>query len=131
LDLVSVDYLTNASVDWSDFFVAYWGWVKEGSFRWPVPPLTQDGRCGSHHGFGSHQLSDECLSWLVRFFCGSFGWVEECSFRWPVPSLIQEGHLGSHLGFGYSLLSDKRQCRLHLVRIHDITYRTTQLFFLS
>jgi hypothetical protein len=25
LDLVSVDYLTNARVDWSDFFVAYWG----------------------------------------------------------------------------------------------------------
>jgi hypothetical protein len=25
LDLVSVDYLTNASVYWSDFFVAYWG----------------------------------------------------------------------------------------------------------
>jgi hypothetical protein len=24
LDLVSVDYLTNASVDWSDFLVAYW-----------------------------------------------------------------------------------------------------------
>jgi hypothetical protein len=24
LDLVSVDYLTNALVDWSDLFVAYW-----------------------------------------------------------------------------------------------------------
>jgi hypothetical protein len=29
LDLVSVDYLTNAWADWSDFFVAYWGdWRK-------------------------------------------------------------------------------------------------------
>jgi hypothetical protein len=25
LALVSVDYLTNACVDWSDFFVAHWG----------------------------------------------------------------------------------------------------------
>jgi hypothetical protein len=25
LDLVSVDYLTNACVDWSDFLVAHWG----------------------------------------------------------------------------------------------------------
>jgi hypothetical protein len=25
LDLVSVDYLTDACVDWSDFFVAHWG----------------------------------------------------------------------------------------------------------
>jgi hypothetical protein len=25
LDLVSVDYLTNACIDWSDFLVAHWG----------------------------------------------------------------------------------------------------------
>jgi hypothetical protein len=25
LDFVSVDYLANACVDWSDFFVAHWG----------------------------------------------------------------------------------------------------------
>jgi hypothetical protein len=25
LDFVSVDYLANARVDWSDLFVAYWG----------------------------------------------------------------------------------------------------------
>jgi hypothetical protein len=25
LDLVSIDYLTNACVDWSDFLVAHWG----------------------------------------------------------------------------------------------------------
>jgi hypothetical protein len=25
LDLVSVDYLTNAYVDWSDFLMAHWG----------------------------------------------------------------------------------------------------------
>jgi hypothetical protein len=29
LDLVSVDFLTNAWVDWSDFLVAHWGdWRK-------------------------------------------------------------------------------------------------------
>jgi hypothetical protein len=29
LDLVSVDYLTNAWVNWSDFLVAHWGdWRK-------------------------------------------------------------------------------------------------------
>jgi hypothetical protein len=32
-DLVSVDFLTNAWVDWSDFLVAHWGWLEEGSFR--------------------------------------------------------------------------------------------------
>jgi hypothetical protein len=25
LDLVSIDFLTNAWVDWSDFLVAHWG----------------------------------------------------------------------------------------------------------
>jgi hypothetical protein len=25
LDLVSVDFLTNAWIDWSDFLVAHWG----------------------------------------------------------------------------------------------------------
>jgi hypothetical protein len=70
LDLVSVDYLTNASVDWSDFFVAYWGWVEEGSLRWPGPPLIQDGRYGSHLGFSLCRLSDKCLGRQVWFFCG-------------------------------------------------------------
>jgi hypothetical protein len=28
LDLVSVDYLTNACVDWSDIFVAHWGVIN-------------------------------------------------------------------------------------------------------
>jgi hypothetical protein len=65
LDLVSVDYLTNASVDWSDLFVAYWAWLEVGSCRWLALLLTQD---GSHLGFGSRRLSDERLSWLVRFF---------------------------------------------------------------
>jgi hypothetical protein len=41
LDLFSVDYLTNAWVDWSDFFVAYWGRLEEGSSRRPAPPLIQ------------------------------------------------------------------------------------------
>jgi hypothetical protein len=31
LDLFSFDFLTYAWVDWSDFFVAYWGWLEEGS----------------------------------------------------------------------------------------------------
>jgi hypothetical protein len=55
------------------FFVAYWGWVEEGSFRWTAPPLIQDGRCSSRLVFGSHQLSDECLGQLVRLFCGLLG----------------------------------------------------------
>jgi hypothetical protein len=32
LKLVSVDYLTNAWVEWSDFFLAYWMLLEEGSF---------------------------------------------------------------------------------------------------
>jgi hypothetical protein len=32
LDLVSIDFLTNAWVDWSDFLVAHWRCLEEGSF---------------------------------------------------------------------------------------------------
>jgi hypothetical protein len=32
LDFVSIDFLTNAWVDWSDFLVAHWGQLEEGSF---------------------------------------------------------------------------------------------------
>jgi hypothetical protein len=43
LDLVSVDSLTNARVNWSDIFVVIGGqWLKKVSCRWPVPPLIQD-----------------------------------------------------------------------------------------
>jgi hypothetical protein len=45
LDLVSVDYSTNARVDWSYFSVAYWGWLEEGSIRWSALPLIQDRHC--------------------------------------------------------------------------------------
>jgi hypothetical protein len=30
LELVSVDYLTDTCIDWSDFFVAYWELLVEG-----------------------------------------------------------------------------------------------------
>jgi WD40 repeat protein len=49
--LVSVNYRTNAWVDWSDFSVAFWGWLEEGSFRWSAPPLIQDGRVGFDWSF--------------------------------------------------------------------------------
>jgi hypothetical protein len=62
-----------AWVDWSNFLVAHWGWLEEGSFPWPTPPLIQHGRYSSHLGFGFHQLPDECLRQLVRFFGGSLG----------------------------------------------------------
>jgi hypothetical protein len=41
--LVSIDSLTNARVNWSEIYVGYWGWLEEGSCRWPVPLLIQDG----------------------------------------------------------------------------------------
>jgi hypothetical protein len=66
LYLVPINYLTNAWVNRSDFFVAYWGWLEVGSCWWPAPPLIQDGRYGSHLRFGFHQLSDEPLSWVCR-----------------------------------------------------------------
>jgi hypothetical protein len=75
--LVSVNYRTNAWVDsndWSDFSVAYWGWLEEGSFRWSAPPLIQDGHYGSHLGFGFRRLQDKRLGQLIWFFlCGSLG----------------------------------------------------------
>jgi hypothetical protein len=68
LDLVSVDYLTNGWVDWSDFFVAYWDSLEEGSLRWQVPPLIQYDRHGTHLGFHFRPLFHERLSRLVQFF---------------------------------------------------------------
>jgi hypothetical protein len=52
LDFVSVKYLANAWIDWSNLFVAYLGWLEEGSFLWSAPLLIQDGRYGTHLGFG-------------------------------------------------------------------------------
>jgi hypothetical protein len=68
--LVSVNYRTNAWVDWSDFSVAYWGWLEEGSFRWSAPSLIQDGH---HLGFGFCRLEDKYLGRLIRFFYGLLG----------------------------------------------------------
>jgi hypothetical protein len=70
LEIVSVDYLTNTWVDWSDFFLAYWGRLEEGAFQWPVPLLIHDGRYGSHLGLGFCRLFDEPLGRLVQLFCG-------------------------------------------------------------
>jgi hypothetical protein len=56
-----------------DFYVAHWGWLEEGSFRWSAPPLIQDGRYGHHLGFGFLQLQDKCCSLLIWFLCGSLG----------------------------------------------------------
>jgi hypothetical protein len=53
----------------SDFSVAYWGWLVEGSFRWSATPLIQHCRYGSHLGFGFRRLSDECLSTGPIFWC--------------------------------------------------------------
>jgi hypothetical protein len=33
LYLISVDYLTNAWVDWSNFFVGNWGRLEKGSWQ--------------------------------------------------------------------------------------------------
>jgi hypothetical protein len=54
-------FRTNAWVDWSDFFLVHWGrnWMK----------VLFDYRCGSHLGFGFHQLSDERLSIGPIFWC--------------------------------------------------------------
>jgi hypothetical protein len=71
--LVSVNYLTNAWVDWFNFSVAYWGWLEEGSFRWSAPPLIQDGHYGRHLGFRFRILEDKHLGRLIQFFCGLLG----------------------------------------------------------
>jgi hypothetical protein len=115
LKSVSVYYLTNA---WSDFFLAYWGWLEEGSFQWPAPLLFQGG-CILHLVSLDYLMNP--LGRLVQFFCGfiggwleecsfqcQWGWVEDGSFRCPVPLLIQDGRCGSHLGFGSHQLFDER-----------------------
>jgi hypothetical protein len=51
ITLVSINNnRTNACVDWSNFSVAYWGWLENGSFRWSAPLLIQDGLYGGHLG---------------------------------------------------------------------------------
>jgi hypothetical protein len=111
LDLVSVDYRTNACVDWSKFSVAYLRWGEEGSFRWSALPLVQNGRYGHDLGFGFRRLEDKRLGRLIRFFCGSLGvtrgrflamissvanprwllrppsWISFPSIFWPTPWL--------------------------------------------
>jgi hypothetical protein len=71
--LVSINYRTNAWVAWSDFSVAYWGWLGEGSFRWSAPPLIQDGHYSLHLGFDFRRLEDKRLGRWIRFFCGLLG----------------------------------------------------------
>jgi hypothetical protein len=65
-----IGFLTShAWVDWSDFSVAYWGWLEEGSFRW-----SKHGRYDCQLGFGFRRLSDKCLGHLVRgFFVAYWG----------------------------------------------------------
>jgi hypothetical protein len=67
LDFVSVDYLTNGWVDCSDFFVAYWGWLEEGSSRWLVPQLIQDGT------YDLVSIDSLTRNARVRYFCGLLG----------------------------------------------------------
>jgi hypothetical protein len=50
LDLVSVDYLTNACVDWSDFLVAHWGSSILESSPVPLLPKPIHPRTTSHSG---------------------------------------------------------------------------------
>jgi hypothetical protein len=64
---------THGSIDPTDFYVAYCGWVEEGSFRWSAAPLIQDGRYGRHLGFGFRRIQDNRLGWLISFLCGSLG----------------------------------------------------------
>jgi hypothetical protein len=59
--LVSVNYRTNALVDWSDFSVAQWRWLEEGFFRWSAPPLIQDGHYDRHLWFGFRRLDNKHL----------------------------------------------------------------------
>jgi hypothetical protein len=61
---------TNTWVDWSDFSVAYWGWLEEGSFWSSALQLIQDGHYGRHLGFGFYRLEEKRLGHLIRFFCG-------------------------------------------------------------
>jgi hypothetical protein len=103
---ISVNYRTNAWVDWPDFYVAHWGWLEKGSAahpRWPLQPT-------SWVWFPS--IIWQSLGRPVWFFFAYWGWLEEGSFRWPVPPLIQNGRYCSHLGFGFRQLSDERLGRL-------------------
>jgi hypothetical protein len=56
--------------------VAHWGWLEEGSFRWSVPSLIQDG----------HHLGFPLLFWPTLgstgqdFLVAHWGWLEEGSF---------------------------------------------------
>jgi hypothetical protein len=51
-DVVSVDFLTNAWIDWSDFCGSFG--VTGGRFLSMITSATQDGRYTRHLGFGLH-----------------------------------------------------------------------------
>jgi hypothetical protein len=96
-------YRTNTWVDWSNFSVAHWGWVEEGSFRWSAPPLIQDGRYGCHLGFRFRRLEDK------RLFCGLLG-VTGGRFLSMISSVAHPRlplH-DRHLRFGFRQLNDER-----------------------
>jgi hypothetical protein len=78
-----------------------------------APPLIQDGRYGTHLGFGFRRLPDKRLGRLVRFFGGLLGLTGArfLSMTIALP-LIQDGRYGTHLGFGFRRLSDKCLSRL-------------------
>jgi hypothetical protein len=71
--LSMISSAAQAWVDWSDFSVAYWGRLQEGSFRWSAQPLIQDGHYGRHLGFRFCRLEHKRLGRLIRFFCGLLG----------------------------------------------------------
>jgi hypothetical protein len=75
--LVSVNYRTITCVDWSDFSVAYWEWLEEGSFRWSAPPLIQDGH---HLGFGFRRFSDHAWVDWSDFFVALWGSLRKVPF---------------------------------------------------
>jgi hypothetical protein len=87
LDLVSIDFLTNAWVDWSDFLVAHWKMAATATILDDLGRLIRF-FCGllglirgrflsmissAALGFGFHQLEGKRLGRLIQFLCGLLG----------------------------------------------------------
>jgi hypothetical protein len=96
LDLVSVDFLTNAWVDWSEF------WWLIGS-DWRKVPFDDQLRHSSKMAAAAAILELVSIDFLTNACdLGVTGGRFHSMFK--APPLIQDGRYGRHLGFWFPLI---------------------------
>jgi hypothetical protein len=88
LAFVSVDYLTNTWVNWSDIFVACWGDWRKVTFDDQLHRSFKIAATAAIMDLVSvdYPLTNAWVDWS-DFLVAYWGWLEEGSCRWPAPPL--------------------------------------------